>query len=136
MALTVIIGVGLLLLFAVVLIGRKFANKDIVQYTVEETVERMKSPNTVLLDVRTHREREARSIPGSLHIPLHELAGRREELKEHQGKTIICYCLSGHRSIAAADQLGRAGFTAASLQGGITAWEKRGKKVDRNERTM
>lgn len=121
---TVIIGIALLVLFAVVLIGRRFANKNILQYSVEEISGKVKSGEVIMLDVRTQGERSMGSIPKSLHIPLQELAGRKDELKKYQGKTIVCYCQSGNRSLAAADQLGRAGYTAASMRGGIMAWDR------------
>ncbi len=125
MTLTLIIGGALLLLFIIVLIGRRSANRNIVQYTVDEVSGQLKSGNVVMLDVRTQGERAARAIPKSLHIPLHELAGRLDELKKYRGKTIVCYCQSGSRSLAAADQLGRAGYTAASMRGGIMAWDRK-----------
>ena len=76
----------------------------------------------LFLDVRTGTERSTGNIPGSLHIPLHELPGRLGELDRHRNKRIICYCQSGSRSLAATTLLLRNGFTAVSLDGGIAEW--------------
>jgi len=75
-----------------------------------------------MLDVRTARERSYRSIPGSLHIPLHELNARMKELERYRSKEIICYCASGSRSISAALRLKKAGFNVANLEGGLATW--------------
>lgn len=82
----------------------------------------------VLLDVRTSGERSRGSIPGSIHIPLHELGGRAGELARHRGARIVCYCQSGNRSLTAAVKLRKQGFDAANLSGGIAAWRMAGGK--------
>lgn len=84
------------------------------------------SGSPVLLDVRTNAERERKSIKGSLHIPLHELGRRMEELEKHKSKEIICYCQSGSRSFSAAARLKKFGFTVANMNGGISEWNSSG----------
>lgn len=103
---------------------RAVRSRSIVQYGPAEVFAQMRREGgALLLDVRTRREREARHIPGSLHIPLHELKKRAEELRPHQPKEIICYCQSGHRSQSAASLLTKRGFRAASMRGGILDWD-------------
>ena len=77
-------------------------------------------PMTV--DVRTAREREQKSISGSLSIPLNHLA---ENLgKVPKGRPLLVYCAGGYRSSIAASLLQRSGFDAVSeIAGGIAAWE-------------
>ena len=75
-----------------------------------------------LLDVRTPREREQKSIAGSVSVPLNQLAERAEELPKDC--PIVVYCAGGYRSSIAASLLQRAGFAdVAEIAGGITAWE-------------
>lgn len=76
----------------------------------------------VYLDVRTDAERRARHITGSLHIPLHQLRTKIGELDRYRGSRIVCYCQSGSRSLAAASILIQNGFSAFSLDGGISRW--------------
>lgn len=113
-----------LIALAIILIGRKFyLTKSITQYSPEETSNKIKgSVNVLLLDVRTSAERKSLSIKGSIHIPLHELASRSEDLNKHKNKEIICYCRSGNRSLSAAAKLKKLGFNVANMKGGITSW--------------
>jgi len=76
----------------------------------------------VLLDVRTPAERSRSSIPGSVHIPLHQLTARVGELEKYRARQIVCYCASGNRSLSAAAALRKQGFDAANLAGGISNW--------------
>jgi rhodanese-related sulfurtransferase len=76
----------------------------------------------IFLDVRSAQERSHNAIKGSVHIPLHELRNRVDELDKYRNREIICFCQSGSRSIAAVNILKRQGFTAANLRGGISEW--------------
>ena len=51
----------------------------------------------IIIDVRTPEEFEDGNVSGSINIPLHEIQGRLEELKQIQGPIILC-CASGGRS--------------------------------------
>jgi rhodanese-related sulfurtransferase len=82
---------------------------------------------SVLLDVRTPAERSRDSIPGSVHIPLHQLSTRSGELGKYRDRRIVCYCASGNRSLSAAATLRKQGFDAANLVGGISNWKLRGR---------
>ncbi|HYL63664.1 MAG TPA: MBL fold metallo-hydrolase [Candidatus Methylomirabilis sp.] len=75
-----------------------------------------------LLDVRTPRESEQKSIAGSLGIPLNHLSERTGELPKD--RHLLVYCAGGYRSSIAASLLQRAGFVHVSeIAGGIAAWE-------------
>ena len=77
--------------------------------------------NTVVLDVRSADERDASSIPGSIHIPLDELRDRVDELDK--SRPIIVHCFSGQRSYFAQRMLALNGFTVRNLAGGIRSWQ-------------
>lgn len=112
----------IVLAFIIVLYARKQWNaRGLTHYTSAEAKERIKS-GSVMLDVRTAHERSGKSIPSSIHIPLHEIKSRLNELEKHRSKEIICYCASGNRSVSAAVKLKQAGFTAGNLRGGIASW--------------
>jgi rhodanese-related sulfurtransferase len=76
----------------------------------------------VLVDVRRPEEVRVASIPGSLHVPLHELPARVEELREVAGRPLVVLCHLGARSYHAAAFLESVGIPAVSLRGGIEAW--------------
>ena len=75
----------------------------------------------VVLDVRTPEEFEAGHIPGSVHIPLDQLADRAGELDPNV--PVACVCASGFRSVQAAEILVAEGFpTVLNLEGGLRHW--------------
>jgi rhodanese-related sulfurtransferase len=76
----------------------------------------------VLLDVRNPEEVRVALIPGSMHVPLGELPGRLEELRDLAGRPVVVICHLGVRSYHAAAFLDSVGIPAASLRGGIDAW--------------
>lgn len=112
----------ILAILALVYLRKQLRSRGLKNYSAQEARERMKN-GSILLDVRTARERSSLSIPASLHIPLHELTTRMQELERYRSKEIICYCASGSRSVSAAYKLQKAGFTAANLKNGIMSWD-------------
>ena len=59
-----------------------------------------------VLDARRHDERRQKYVPGSLHIPIHELPARSDEVPDGE---VWIYCGSGYRASIAASQLDRVG---------------------------
>lgn len=112
---------GLLGVMAVFYVRKQLLARSLSQYSGTQAREKMKS-GSILLDVRTARERSSVSLPNSIHIPLHELSARMKELEKYKGKEIICYCASGARSVNAGIKLKKAGFTVGNLTGGIATW--------------
>ncbi len=112
---------GLLGVMAVFYVRKQLLARSLSQYSGTQAREKMKS-GSILLDVRTARERSSVSLPNSIHIPLHELSSRMKELEKYKGKEIICYCASGARSVNAGIKLKKAGFTVGNLTGGIATW--------------
>lgn len=76
----------------------------------------------VMVDVRGPREREQKSIAGSVNIPLNHLAEDMKTLPKD--RPVLVYCAGGYRSSIAASLLKRGGFASVSeIAGGIAAWE-------------
>lgn len=85
-----------------------------------------------ILDVREPHEYAEVHAPGSLLVPLGQLASRANEFRTFENKPIILICRSGQRSSAAAEMLAQQGFKVVyNVQGGIIAWEKAGLPVER-----
>jgi rhodanese-related sulfurtransferase len=77
----------------------------------------------VLIDVRQPWEHQTAALPGSLLIPLNDLAQRSREVAVDALTLIVVYCHHGIRSLSAAKFLERLGFTNVhSLARGIDAW--------------
>jgi rhodanese-related sulfurtransferase len=94
------------------------------QITARDLARRMANDNPVyLLDVRQPAEHETAAIPGSVLIPLGELAGRTGEVRPEPGALLVVYCHHGVRSLSGAALLERLGHREVhSLAGGIDAW--------------
>lgn len=77
--------------------------------SIQQLIHLLQKSNTCLVDVRSAAEHKEKNIGGQL-IPLEELPHRLNELMRTH--TIILYCLSGKRSLAAVKILLAAGFTS------------------------
>jgi hydroxyacylglutathione hydrolase len=74
------------------------------------------------IDVRTPREREQKTIAGSMYVPLNHLAEKLGEIP--RDRALLVYCAGGYRSSIAASVLQRGGFERVSeIAGGIVGWE-------------
>jgi hydroxyacylglutathione hydrolase len=81
----------------------------------------------VILDVRNAAEYAGEHIPGSLHIPYGDLAGRLEELP--RDRTVATICRGGKRSGLAASILQRADFDVVHVGKGVGVWREGGHPV-------
>ncbi len=76
-----------------------------------------------ILDVRLNEEFEFAHVEGSVHVPLHELEDRVDELEFDADEPIAVMCHHGVRSMKAALMLRALGFPKAySIAGGIELW--------------
>ena len=66
----------------------------------------------MVLDVRRDDEWAEGRINGALHIPLHELEERLDEVPDEQ---VWVHCASGYRASIAASLLDRAGRTVVAI---------------------
>ena len=90
----------------------------------------LESQELVPVDVRTPAERKAKSIGGSLGVPLNHLTERMHELPRN--RPLLVHCAGGYRSSVGASLLQRAGFTEISeIAGGLAAWEAAGLQLER-----
>ncbi len=84
------------------------------------------STDMCVLDVRTAAEVKALNLPGSLHIPLHELTPERLQNEIAQsgknGRSVYLLCQGGKRAQMAAEQLqGKIDAELIVIDGGINA---------------
>jgi hydroxyacylglutathione hydrolase len=92
------------------------------QLSTKEVTER--KPDIQILDVRSDREWSSGHIQGAIHIPLGDLENRLEDLDKDA--EIFAVCGSGYRSSIAASLLQANRFMkTSSMNGGMTAWNKR-----------
>lgn len=100
------------------------ANKKIEHLNtdyVKEWVAGKKESEFILLDVRQPEEYRSGHLPGAVFMPLPYLIDNVGELDP--AKSVLVYCRSGNRSLAAAAFLLSEGFSKVyNMDGGITAW--------------
>ena len=87
------------------------------------------SAGAVVIDVREPMEYFMGHVPGAEPVPLGRLAGHIGDLPRDTRVYVIC--ASGSRSLAAVEQLRRAGVDAWSVAGGTSAWRHAGHPVVR-----
>lgn len=97
---------------------------DSLEITPEALAARLRCGDPlVLIDVREPFEYDVCRIEGANLVPLAELAGRLEEIRN--AGAIVCYCHRGVRSMEAASWLrGQGVSNAMSLAGGIDRWSR------------
>lgn len=75
----------------------------------------------LVIDVREAWELERCALSDSVHVPMHELPSRLDELP--RGRDLVVVCHHGVRSRLAARFLEHAGFDPVwNLAGGVEAW--------------
>jgi rhodanese-related sulfurtransferase len=102
----------------------KRMNNDPSMEIAPQEVTRRSPDDTVMLDCRRDDELAIASISGALHIPLHEIPQRVDEICEHAGdREVIVFCHHGKRSLRATRFLRDAGVKKTlSMAGGIERW--------------
>lgn len=93
------------------------------EMTATEASELLRDGRAVLIDCRTEAEWEAARVEGAVHLPLHELESRVEDIEVEADQAVLVMCHHGVRSLKAALALQSLGFPSArSVVGGIDLW--------------
>ncbi|MFF9587205.1 rhodanese-like domain-containing protein [Streptomyces achromogenes] len=93
---------------------------------------RERGEQVVVLDVRRDAERAGGRIGGSVHIPLHELHGRIDDVPDG---VVWVHCAGGMRAAIAASLLDAAGRDVVAVDDGFDAATEAGLTVTRPEGT-
>lgn len=99
----------------------------------KELAEKLKDPNSVLIDIRTKEEVDEGYIEGAIHLPISKIANDISILDPYLGKELIFYCHVGSRVNALTNYLQQTGHPSKNklfhLKGDMRAWRARGNKV-------
>ncbi len=92
---------------------------------------RRHDPSLQILDVRERSEWETGHIPGSVHVPYHDVRAVPEGIDPDRPVAVICS--SGQRSVVAASLLRRLGVQPVVhvADGGVGTWARQGHPIDR-----
>jgi rhodanese-related sulfurtransferase/DNA-binding HxlR family transcriptional regulator len=95
-----------------------------------ELLRRVRAGDTLVLDVRPDPEYAAGHLPGAVHIPLEELAGRLAELPADREIVAYCrgqYCVLAHDAVRV---LASHGLNARRAVDGMLEWRLAGHPVE------
>jgi rhodanese-related sulfurtransferase len=85
-----------------------------------------------VLDIRSEEEwRTVGNIPGAMHVPDDKLESRLDEVPKDERLVVVCR--DGNRSADVAGQLRERDYEAASIEGGMEAWEDEGYPMQPSE---
>lgn len=91
-----------------------------------------KEPDTIILDVRSPREYAAGHIKNSVLIDFNAKDFDEKIKQLDKSKTYLVHCAVGGRSAKACSKMDSFDFPkVVNLEGGIKAWEKAGKPVEK-----
>jgi hydroxyacylglutathione hydrolase len=107
----------------------RYPVEAVERVTVPELLERRDTVQ--ILDVRERSEWDAGRIPGSLHLPYHDIHGLPDGLDP--ARPVAAICSSGQRAAVAASLLKRHGAADVLhvVEGGVGTWERSGGPLDR-----
>lgn len=90
-------------------------------------------PDAVVIDVRTPEEFQTSRLKGAANLNYYDPDFQKKAAALDKTKTYFIYCASGNRSSKARAIFGKLGLQKLRhLDGGIKAWEKAGKPIDRS----
>jgi rhodanese-related sulfurtransferase len=104
--------------------------EDTTAVDTDELLRRIADGDAVLLDVRPEPEYAAGHLPGAIHIPLAELAGRIGELPRNHEVVAYCrgrYCVLAHDAVRL---LNAEGLDASRAADGVLEWRLAGVPVE------
>lgn len=96
---------------------------------VEKLKNWLTSDDAVVVDVREPGEYKSGHIKGAFNKPLSTVDVAEVNMPEHNHKNLVLHCLSGKRSMMAAEKLMAEdpNLEVFNLDGGITAWQDAGE---------
>jgi rhodanese-related sulfurtransferase len=102
------------------------------EWSHETALENMKSPDVVVVDVRSPEEYAQGHVPGAINIPHNKIDEHTQVLAQLQGKQILLYCRSGRRAGLAEETLTGKGFeNLYHLKGDMQGWQNANLPVEK-----
>lgn len=95
---------------------------------------KLSNEKVILIDVRSPEEFNNERIEGAININVNDSLFKHEIGELDKTKTYFLYCGIGKRSAKALQVMKQEGFKRVfDLEGGLTAWKKRGYKIVTNK---
>jgi len=108
------------------------AAKGFKNVNAEEFDKLRKDKQNRVLDVRTPREFATGHLPGAINIDINAADFDQKVAALDKSKTYLVHCAAGLRSARACGKMSQLNFsTLYNLEGGLRAWEKAGKPIEK-----
>ena len=109
------------------------AKKRVRETTVDEIKRRQdRGDRFTLVDVREESEYAKDHLPGAIHLGKGIIERDIEAKVPDTSAEVVLYCGGGYRSVLAAENLKKMGYTnVASMDGGIRDWRHSGYAIQR-----
>ena len=106
------------------------ARAEISEVDAAQARDLVEGGDAIVVDVREQDEWDAVHIPGSIHIPYHDIHAIPDELDPARPVAVIC--ASGRRSVVAASLLQRFGRKDVIhvVEGGVGTWARKGYEAE------
>lgn len=99
---------------------------------IDEISGDIEAGKVLLVDVRTRDEWDQGRAARAMHVPLDEVEGRIEEIRDEADERPVAFiCRTGNRSAQAASTAAAAGLPEViNIDGGMEAWVEAGLELD------
>jgi rhodanese-related sulfurtransferase len=103
------------------------AKRNVTEIRPTDALEKLKSGDAVMIDVREKDEWDEGHIPDAIHLSRGTIEFDIEEKVPDVNTTVILHCGGGGRSALAAESLQKMGYkNVRSMAGGFKAWKNAG----------
>ena len=109
----------------------KQADRQVPKLSVEEFDKKRKEKDVVVIDVRTPEEFKAGHVPGAVNINIGDEDFDKKVAALDKDKTYLVHCARGGRSAQATGKMKTELDKLYDFSGGMMAWEKAGKPVEK-----
>ncbi|MFI0369548.1 rhodanese-like domain-containing protein [Actinomadura sp. 1N219] len=116
---------------------RHFAARLSFETDVSDVADDLGAGTIVVVDARGTRSWEQGHVPGALHLPTPEIAGRAAALIPH-GQTVVVYCWGPgcNGATRAALEFAKLGYPVKEMIGGFEYWAREGLPVETTPGTV
>jgi rhodanese-related sulfurtransferase len=104
------------------------AKKRVHELTLDDVKAKLdRKEKFLLIDVREESEYAADHLPGAIHLGKGIIERDVENRVPDPDTPVVLYCAGGFRSVLAADNLQKMGYTQVlSMDGGVRGWREKG----------
>lgn len=104
------------------------AKKRVHELTLDDVKAKLdRKEKFLLIDVREESEYAADHLPGAIHLGKGIIERDVENRVPDPDTPVVLYCAGGFRSVLAADNLQKMGYTQVlSMNGGVRGWREKG----------